>query len=346
MMSNSDRIDKFDEQARRVFHYAQEEAQSRQHNYIGTEHLLLGLIHDENTTAVTILRNLDIDLVKVRDSVVFIISSGDRVLTGPAIGLTPRGKKVIELAVDEARRLNNHYIGIEHLLLGMIREGEGIAAGVLESVGVNLEKARMETVRILQTKEQTTDVTHNNTSSTPSATHVPTQETTGVPRSEHVALVQTHSLKPYADYPFTEQANKVLEGAREEALRFQHNYIGTEHLLLGMVRDSDGVAGTVLQNLGVQLHRARKAIEFIIGRGDRVVLSEIGLTPRSKKILRLASEEAERMNNAYIGTEHLLLGMMLENEGIAAGVLHSMGIELSGVRAETLRVLQNAKHEA
>ena len=165
-------------------------------------------------------------------------------------------------------------------------------------------------------------------------------------KPQHVAIVQTRCLRPYADYPFTEQGHKILERAQEEARRFQHNYIGTEHLLLGIIRDDEGVAGTVLQNLGVQLHRVRKAIDFIIGRGDRVVPGEIGLTPRSKKILNLASEEAQRMNNTYVGTEHLLLGMMLENEGIAAGVLHSMGIELNDVRAETLRVLQNAKHDA
>ncbi len=148
-MSNRDRLDKFDEQARRVLQYAQEEAQRLEHNFIGTEHLLLGLIHDENsTTAVTILRTMDVDLVKVRGAVEFIISRGPQATT-PIIGLTPRGKKVIELAVDEARRLNHHYIGTEHLLLGMVAEGEGIAAGVLNSMGIDLNNVRTETLRVL-----------------------------------------------------------------------------------------------------------------------------------------------------------------------------------------------------
>ena len=120
---------------------------------------------------------------------------------------------------------------------------------------------------------------------------------------------------------FTERARRVLSLAQEEAQRFQHNYIGTEHLLLGLVRESEGVAAKVLGNLGVELYRVRNAVEFIIGRGDRIVLGEIGLTPRAKKVIELAVDEARRLNHHYIGTEHLLLGLVREGEGIAAGVL-------------------------
>lgn len=148
-MSNKDRFNKFDVQARRALHQAQEEAQHLQHNYIGTEHLLLGLIHDEKNIASTILRNLGVELAKVRSATEFIISRGARVAT-PQIGLTPRAKKVIELAVDEAHRLQHSYIGTEHLLLGMVAEGEGIAAGVLLSMGVELNSVRAETMRVLQ----------------------------------------------------------------------------------------------------------------------------------------------------------------------------------------------------
>lgn len=138
---------------------------------------------------------------------------------------------------------------------------------------------------------------------------------------------------------FTERARKVLSLAQEEAQRFQHNYIGTEHLLLGLVREGEGVAAKVLNSLGVELSRVRDSVEFIIGRGDRIVLGEIGLTPRAKKVIELAVDEARRLNHHYIGTEHLLLGLVREGNGIAAGVLESLGVNLEKVRTHTIRVL-------
>src|SRR5690348_7003532 len=141
---------------------------------------------------------------------------------------------------------------------------------------------------------------------------------------------------------FTERARKVLSLAQEEAQRFQHNYIGTEHLLLGLVREGEGVAAKVLANLGVELNKVRSAVEFIIGRGDRIVLGEIGLTPRAKKVIELAVDEARRLNHHYIGTEHLLLGLVREGEGIAAGVLESLGVNLEKVRSQTIQVLSQS----
>ncbi len=138
---------------------------------------------------------------------------------------------------------------------------------------------------------------------------------------------------------FTERARKVLSLAQEEAQRLQHHSIGTEHLLLGLVREGEGVAAKVLSNLGVELTRVRSAIEFMIGRGDRVVLGEIGLTPGAKKVIELAVDEARRLNHHYIGTEHLLLGLVREGEGIAAGVLESLGVNLEKVRTQTIQVL-------
>ena len=145
------RFEKFSERARRVLSLAQEEAQHFNHNYIGTEHILLGLVRETEGVAARVLSNLNVELVKVRSAVEFIIGRGERPTPGE-IGLTPRAKKVIELAVDEARRLNHHYIGTEHLLIGLMREGEGVAAGVLESLGVSLEKVRDETSRIIQSQ--------------------------------------------------------------------------------------------------------------------------------------------------------------------------------------------------
>jgi ATP-dependent Clp protease ATP-binding subunit ClpC len=143
---------------------------------------------------------------------------------------------------------------------------------------------------------------------------------------------------------FTERARKVLTLAQEEAQRFNHNYIGTEHLLLGLVREGDGVAARVLNNLGVELHKVRSAVEFIIGRGDRAPQGEIGLTPRAKKVIELAVDEARRLNHHYIGTEHLLLGLVREGEGIAAGVLESLGVSLEKVRQQVIQVLNQSTY--
>ena len=143
---------------------------------------------------------------------------------------------------------------------------------------------------------------------------------------------------------FTIRARKVLTLSQEEAQHFQHNYIGTEHLLLGLVHEGEGVAAKVLTNLGVQLSDVRKAIEFIIGRGERIITGEIGLTPRAKKVIELAVDEARMLNHHYIGTEHILLGLVREGGGIAAGVLESMGVKLEQVRAETLKVLDSSQN--
>ena len=141
---------------------------------------------------------------------------------------------------------------------------------------------------------------------------------------------------------FSERARRVLSLAQEEAQRFNHNYIGTEHILLGLVRETDGVAARVLSNLSVELSKVRSAVEFIIGRGERSASGEIGLTPRAKKVIELAVDEARRLNHHYIGTEHLLIGLMREGEGVAAGVLESLGVSLDKVRAETSRILSQS----
>jgi ATP-dependent Clp protease ATP-binding subunit ClpC len=142
------RFEKFSERARRVLTIAQEEARQMNHSYIGTEHVLLGLAREEEGVAAKVLTNLGVSLNKVRSAVEFISSRGERPSTGET-GLTPRAKRVIELAIDEARQLGHNYIGTEHLLLGLLREGEGVAAGVLDSLGVTLERARAATAQVL-----------------------------------------------------------------------------------------------------------------------------------------------------------------------------------------------------
>ena len=145
---------------------------------------------------------------------------------------------------------------------------------------------------------------------------------------------------------FSERARRALTYAQEEAQRFNHNYIGTEHILLGLVREGDGIAAKVLSNLGVDLNKVRAAVEFIIGRGGKAPSGEVGLTPRAKKVIELAVDEARRLNHTYVGTEHLLLGLLREGEGVAGGVLESLGVNLERARAETTRILNQSTSQA
>jgi Clp amino terminal domain, pathogenicity island component len=138
---------------------------------------------------------------------------------------------------------------------------------------------------------------------------------------------------------FTARARHVLTLAQDEAQRFGHNYIGTEHLLLGLVREREGLAARVLESMNVELAKVREAVEFIIGRGDQPVVGEVGLTPRAKRVIELAIDEARRLGHNYVGTEHLLLGLVREGEGIAAGVLESLDANLRRVREETILIL-------
>ena len=415
-----DRFDKFTERARKVLRLAQEEAQRFQHPYIGTEHLLLGLVREGEGVAAKVLSNLGVDLNKVRSAVEFIIGRGDRIVLGE-IPLTPGAKKVIELAVDEAHRLNHQYIGTEHLLLGLVREGEGIAARALDSLGVNLAKVRAQTIQVLsqsslpptmqgssqlKVAQMEVEILPQLVAALQALEAILREKEAAIQRQEYELAAELRDrevkqreliarLEPEwyrargnkergqepgeeqtepiqddddkAQEPsqeekgfmqmlgnlsqderdrfakYTVRSRRVLRFSWEEAQRFQHSYIGTEHLLLGLVRENRGTAAVVLRNLGVDLNKVRSAVQFIIGRGDHIVSGPLALTPRAKKVLELAADEARRLNHDYIGTEHLLLGLAREEDGIAAGALESLGVRLEKMRTETIRVLKQQK---
>jgi ATP-dependent Clp protease ATP-binding subunit ClpC len=140
---------------------------------------------------------------------------------------------------------------------------------------------------------------------------------------------------------FTKRAKQVLQLAHEEARTFNHPYIGTEHILLGLIRESEGIAARVLDDLGVKLAQARSAVEFIVGVGEGSPVTDQELTARAQKVIKYAIEEANRLNHHYIGTEHLLLGLVRNGEGVATGVLDIMGVSLEQVRNQVMRVLRH-----
>ena len=139
---------------------------------------------------------------------------------------------------------------------------------------------------------------------------------------------------------FTERARKVIILAKEEAKRFNHDYIGTEHILLGLIREGEGVASAILQNMSLSLDRIRLEIEKLVQPGPATVVSgDIPFTPRAKRVIELSMEEARQLGHNYIGTEHLLLGLLREGEGVAAQVLQGLGLDLNKVRNEVMELL-------
>ena len=212
---------------------------------------------------------------------------------------TERARQVVVLAQDEARALKHNYIGTEHILLGLLREEEGLAARVLESLDITVEEVRAQVARIVGQGDEVT---------------------TG-------------------QIPFTPRAKKVLELALREALSLGHNYIGTEHILLGLLREEEGLAARVLESLDITVEEVRAQVARIVGQGDEVTTGQIPFTPRAKKVLELALREALSLGHNYIGTEHILLGLVRENEGVAARILLDFDADAEKIRNEIIRML-------
>jgi ATP-dependent Clp protease ATP-binding subunit ClpC len=149
-------------------------------------------------------------------------------------------------------------------------------------------------------------------------------------------------------YNFTERVRKVLAMARDEAARLNHEYVGTEHILLGLVREGEGVAVGVLRELQVDPDEVRRTVDGLVKRGRAAPHTgpDLPYTSRAKKVLELAMAEARELNHAYVGTEHLLLGLLAEEKGIAAQALHSLGVTLREARAQTLSLLGSPGPEA
>ncbi len=212
---------------------------------------------------------------------------------------TDRARRVVVLAQEEARMLNHNYIGTEHILLGLIHEGEGVAAKALESLGIALEGVRQQVEEIIGQGQQA----------------------------------------PSGHIPFTPRAKNELEQSLREALQLGHNYIGTEHILLGLIHEGEGVAAKALESLGIALEGVRQQVEEIIGQGQQAPSGHIPFTPRAKKVLELSLREALQLGHNYIGTEHILLGLIREGEGVAAQVLVKLGADLNRVRQQVLQLL-------
>lgn len=143
---------------------------------------------------------------------------------------------------------------------------------------------------------------------------------------------------------FTDRARKVMQFANQEAQRFNHEYIGTEHILLGLVKEGSGVAANVLKNMDVDLRKVRLEIEKLVQSGpDMVIMGKLPMTPRAKKVIEFSMNEARALHHNYVGTEHILLGLLLEHEGCAAQVLMNLGVDHAEVREEVMMLLGHSE---
>ncbi|GAG88851.1 unnamed protein product, partial [marine sediment metagenome] len=141
---------------------------------------------------------------------------------------------------------------------------------------------------------------------------------------------------------YTEKAKKAIMIAQEEAVNLNHDYIGTEHILIGLLKEEEGVASQVLKQLGVNVDKVVEEVERLVGKGEYQQVGEVTFTPRAKKVLELASQEASQLKNNYIGTEHILLGLIKEGSGVAVRILTDLGISLDNVYSEIMKVLMDS----
>jgi len=321
-------FERFTVRSRKVLALANQEAHRFNHEFIGTEHILLGMIKEGSGVGVTVLKNLGVDTQSLWHEVERLVKRGpDRVTMGK-LPQTPRAKKVIEYAIKEMREMEEQFnrrlnVGTEHILLGLLRESEGIAAQVLMILGLRIEQVRSEVLALEGKKEPLME----------------REPRTWEDKGENKLLIKREGSGAINQYErFTDRARKVMELANQEAQRFNHEYIGTEHILLGLVKEGSGVGATVLKQLDVDIKKLlRFEVEKLHKCGpDMVTIGKLPQTPRAKKVIEYAIEEARSLKHDYVATEHILLGLLVDSEGLAAQVLVNLGFQIERVRREVL----------
>ncbi|HEX5135755.1 MAG TPA: Clp protease N-terminal domain-containing protein [Planctomycetota bacterium] len=443
-------FDRFTDRARKVMGLSRQEAQRFNHDYIGTEHILLGLIQEGSGVAADVLKNLDVDPKRIRQEIEKLVSHGTTMVTMGQLPFTPRAKKVLELVLEEAQRLGHNYIGTEHLLLGLVREEKGIAGQALRSLNLLVEDVREEVRELLGHDDEGAEPVDE-----PGPLTAPAREAMDLAsliahHEQHEAIDTEHILLgiidggsgggtlanlllgrlraevvkhmqagtaviPKAPVALTPGARVAVDHAflaardggatrvdvphllagllrekegiaarvllandldpetvlaaapprprdedsggprmpehpapdpigrmsgdnrnamglaRLEAQRFQHDTIGTEHVLLGLLARRRA-ATRLLRKLGVDPERVRQETEKRMTRGNAWdAAGQLPFTPSVKTALELALAEADAHDHAWIGEEHLLLGLVREGHGTAAQVLASLGVTVQAL---------------
>jgi len=295
-------FDRFNDRAKRVLALAQDEAVRFNHNYIGPEHLLLGLIREGEGVAGRALDLLGVELSKARTAVESKIGRGDSTIRPSEITLMPRTKKIVELAIDEARKLGHSHIGTEHLLLGLLRESGTMASEVLESLGVSLDKARHQVIATL-----------------------------GQQRVEPVADKRGTSIGPFDR--LDRESSRIVSRAYWEAGRKQQERIGPEHLLLALIADDSAWLRRTWKELEVDLEDLTTRIDAAAeAPRDGATRGRLVLSTEFSDVVDRASSFAAQRNSPLIRPEHLLLGLAADAQGIAVAWLRAEGITPERVR--------------
>ena len=324
-------FERFTERSRRVVVLAQEESGRLGHAYVGTEHLLLGLIREEEGVAARALTAAGVTAEGAREQVETLVGRGGADTSQKPFAA--ESKRVLESSLKEAMRLGHDYIGTEHLLLGLLAEGGGITAKVLSKLGTDAGRVRRE---VLDKIEGGANPTARRDLGTLGWAREALRRSFGrFPRAENRASFEK----------FTDLGRRVVVLAQDEARRFNHNYIGTEHLLLGLIQEESGVATQALRELGVHVDEAREQVESIVGYGEGGAGALAPFTPRASKVLQLALREAMQLGHDYVSTEHVLLGLVRESEGVAARVLLNLDVDPDAVRREVIKRLADAEDD-
>jgi len=299
-------FDRFNDRAKRVLALAQDEAIRFNHNYIGVEHLLLGLVREGEGVAARVLDSLGIDLSRARSSVEVMIGRGKETTSPSEITLSPRTKKVIELAVDESRKLGHSHVGTEHLLLGIVREGESVGAGLLQSMGVSLEQVRHQVIAVM-------------------GQHRPEMGATasaGIGPSAGAGIGSSHPV-PFVDRLET-SGRRALARAYWEAGRANDKEVAPHHLLLGLVTSGDVWTHRLLAELGVDLADLVTRIDAAAPRNEGPRPARLDEQAALTEVFARAASFASERNSALIRSGHLLLAIAA-SDSVGGNVLKAVG---------------------
>ena len=311
-------FDRFNDRAKRVLALAQDEAIRFNHNYIGVEHLVLGLVREGEGVAARVLASLGVELSKARSAVEFIIGRGDATTSPSEITLSPRTKKVIEFGIDEARKLGHSHVGTEHLLLGIVREGESIGAGVLESLGVSLDEVRHRAIAVLGQQ------------------HVPGMREAGIATPPGArALASSHLM--FAADRLDAAGQRAMARAYWEAGRANEIEVAAHHLLLGLMANEEVWTQKLLSDLGVSPSGLVALIDAAAPRRDGPRSGLVLESPSLAEVLARAASIAAERNRAFIRPEHLLLAIAT-SAGVGAATLEAAGATRERIRESLERM--------
>ncbi|KAI3966354.1 hypothetical protein MKW92_049234 [Papaver armeniacum] len=320
---------------------AHEEAKRLGHNYVGPEQILLALIGEKTGIAATVFKIMGINIKNARVEVEKIIGRGNGFVSIKQ-PIPRHAKRVLEHSLEEARKLGHNYIGPEHLLLGLLGDGEGVVARVLENLGVSQKDIHTLVIQLVGGRNE---YVGNCIGGGSTNRKMPTLEEY---RTNLTKLAEEGKLDPGAGWvaqiervmQLTVQwPTNVLLLAQDEARWLGHNFVGPEQILLGLIGEGTGIAANVLISMGINLKDARVEVEKIVGRRGGFMAFEISFTPSAKRVLEHSLKESRQLGHNYLGSEHLLLGLLRESEGVAARVLENLGADSNNIRTQVIQMI-------